>query len=62
MTCKDCEHRHEGCHNNCEDYKAYVAEKERRKKKINESKYGEATLDCVEKDRIKRAMKRRRPK
>lgn len=62
MTCKDCDHRHEGCHSNCEDYKAYVNERERRKQLIKEAKYKESTADCIEKERISKAMKRRRAK
>lgn len=39
--CKDCQDRHEGCHGECERYKAYAAEREA----INAKKREAASAD-----------------
>lgn len=37
MTCRGCKHREIGCHSTCEDYKAYKAEIETKKRQKDEA-------------------------
>lgn len=48
-SCKDCEKRFLGCHSNCEDYKNFLIEREKRKemkKQIDRIDYSRRLYFC----------------
>lgn len=55
-SCQGCAERKVGCHSTCEDYKAYQAEMEAKRK----ARYFESSMDGYTYDTAKRMLTRRR--
>lgn len=57
-SCKSCLERHVNCHSTCENYKAYKAEYERRKKNANADLEAREYFGRIKAKRMDQAVKR----
>ena len=59
--CKGCEERHEGCHGECERYKAWKEERDRIREDLYRQKMNEKILSNYTIENVYRAKNRTNP-